>query len=73
MTEPYVPQISFVVLTLVWMLFFASKVDASDTSPNAFRVTKETWVIAAVCGWVSTLIVEGLGLYGMYAGPEPHM
>jgi hypothetical protein len=73
MTEPYVPQISFVILTLVWMLVLASKVNPRDTSPNAFRVTWQTWVIAAVLGWVSTLLIEGFGLYGMFAGPEPHM
>ncbi len=66
MTEPFVFQISCIVLTLVWALvvFGGEHHVPSKARGIAFCV---------FMGWASSLIVEGLGLYGRYAGPEPHM
>lgn len=66
MTEPFV----FPISVIVWTLIAALWVYHGDEHP---RVTWQGLLVCLVAGWLATLLIEGFGLYGPYAGPEPHM
>lgn len=66
MTEPYVHVIAVAVFTVAWLMVMYSDGHRPTSFPHALA-------IAIVLGWVCALLAEGFGLFGPYAGPEPHM
>jgi hypothetical protein len=62
----------FIGVALASMAWACYILDHPETPAVSHARAKQV-VICIVLGWVTVLLLEGFGLFGPYAGPEPHM
>jgi hypothetical protein len=60
--------IGVALCSLIWAMYLMRAPAPTDIRSRVGQV-----VICLALGWASMLILEGFGLIGEYAGPEPHM